>query len=116
VSNHINPARLAVLERRGRALRPKTAAAVIDVSISTFWSYAAKDPTFPKVFKLGPGSSGASAVWEHELLEWVRKRSEAPIQLPRLLKPGPGRGHKKSVGMDQQGAATAARVVPKADV
>ena len=81
-----------------RALRPKTAARQLDISLSTFWEWARKDPSFPKIFKLGPGTS---AIWEHELQAWARKKSTEPLT-PRTRKPGPGRPCKAGVA---QGSA-----------
>jgi predicted DNA-binding transcriptional regulator AlpA len=89
-----------------RALRPKTAASRLDISLSTFWEWAKNDPTFPRVFKLGPSASG---VWEHELDAWLEARAAASVEAPRACKRGPGRGHKKPVETATVNTARAGR-------
>lgn len=55
-------------------LRPKQGATYIGASVPTFWRYAKHDPTFPRVFKIGPN---ASAVMREELDAWLKSKREA---------------------------------------
>lgn len=74
-----------------RVLRPRTVAERLDISTSTLWQWVKTDETFPKFFKLGPGSS---VIWADELEEWIANRARAP----QSEKPaaGPGRPRKGS--------------------
>jgi predicted DNA-binding transcriptional regulator AlpA len=55
-------------------LRPKQGAAYLSVSLPTFWGLAKKDPTFPKLFKIGPNST---AVMRRDLDAWLESKRGA---------------------------------------
>lgn len=42
-------------------LRPKEAAKVLGIAVSTFWKIAANDPDFPKLMRLGKRCTSISA-------------------------------------------------------
>ena len=60
-----------------RVLRPTEAAALLRVSRSTLWRWAATDPTFPQPFKLGPRVT----VWSvAEVERWLADRASGQTE------------------------------------
>lgn len=57
-------------------LRPRQAAAVLGIGVSTFWLKARTDPEFPPVFPLGPKTSVVS---EADLEAYVAKKKAAVL-------------------------------------
>jgi|LSQX01.3.fsa_nt_gb predicted DNA-binding transcriptional regulator AlpA len=55
-------------------LRPKQGAAYIGMSLPSFWRIAKDDPTFPRLFKIGPNST---AVMRADLDAWLQAKQEA---------------------------------------
>jgi len=55
-------------------LRPKQAAAYIGMSVPSFWCFAKDDPTFPRLFKIGPQ---ATAIMRADLDAWIAAKREA---------------------------------------
>lgn len=57
----------------GRGLRPKQAAKLIGISVSSLWRYARTQGDFPKPVKLSPR---ATIFFENELAEWLAGRAK----------------------------------------
>ena len=54
-------------------LRPKQAAAYIQMSIPSFWRLAKNDPNFPRPFKL---SENSTAIFRKDLDDWLAAKKE----------------------------------------
>ena len=55
-------------------LRPKQAAAYIQMSIPSFWRLAKNDPNFPLTFKL---SENSTAIFRKDLDDWLAAKKES---------------------------------------
>ncbi len=55
-------------------LRPREAAAILGIGLSSFWLRAKTDPSFPKVFKLAPHTT---VVRRADLEEYVARKAAA---------------------------------------
>lgn len=61
------------MTKLSRSARPKTAAAFLDIGLSTFWRYT-KRADFPKARRLSPGVTVFDL---HELAAWRDKQGAA---------------------------------------
>ena len=55
-------------------LRPKQAAAYIQMSIPSFWRLAKNDPNFPRPVKL---SENSTAIFRKDLDDWLAAKKES---------------------------------------
>lgn len=56
-------------------LRPREAAKVLGIGLSTFWLKAKTDPEFPKIIRLSPK---AVVVRESDIAAYIEKKASVP--------------------------------------
>ncbi|WP_250464220.1 AlpA family phage regulatory protein [Caballeronia sp. GAFFF2] len=61
------------VEAKGRALRPKQAAARIGFSVTSLWRYCRTRPDFPKPVQI---STGMTIFFENEIDQWLELQAQ----------------------------------------